>query len=131
MARKYVYNGNTYNLTELARVTGKPKSTLGYRLSSGMSVEEAVGCPNQNNTGWKPKTTNCLQFRVVFRCWIPGVFDWMQPRLNKVYIATQFVPDVDRNEVNSVYYTIQLENGKTLIVYPKEFVNLGEVSVVA
>ena len=131
MARKYVYNGNTYNLTELARVTGKPKSTLGYRLSSGMSVEEAVGCPNQNNTGWKPKTTNCLQFRVVFRCWIPGVFDRMQPRLNKVYVATQFIPEGVTGETNRVYYTIPLENGKNLIVYQDEFVNLGQVSVVA
>lgn len=131
MAKQYLYNGNTYSLTELAKITGRSMSTLSYRLASGMTVEEAVGRPNQNSTKKKPSQPSRPQFRIVFRCWVPGVFDWMQPRLNKVYIATQFVPNVDRNEVNSVYYTIQLENGKTLIVYPKEFVNLGEVSVVA
>lgn len=131
MANKYTYRGNEYTLAALAALAGKSKSTLLYRLASGMTIEEAVDRPNQNSVRKRPVEEGRPQFRIVFQCWVPGVFDRMQPRLNKVYVATQFIPEGGCGETNREYYTIPLENGKNLIVYPNEFINLGAITDVA
>ena len=60
--KKYTVNGKVYTLTELAKITGLPKSTIINRLKSGMDISLAVKFPSKSQN--KP----CATFKSCFSC---------------------------------------------------------------
>lgn len=111
------YHGKMCTLNELSMIHGVPVSSINNRLRYGWDIETAISKPVKR----APVAPLPVEFQneniveVVFRERI-GVFNHMQPRLNKRYILTAHTSA----HMNPVY-TITLENGKILIVYPEEY----------
>lgn len=128
--RCYGYNGGTYTIPELARLSGIPYSTIYARLQDGFSIEEAVspGLKRCDARGpvvdkkWDGKT-----LEVVFHKRVP-VFQHMQPSLEKVYIAEPGVNNASPRRRCRQHFLITLESGNKLIVYPNEFEVIGEAT---
>ena len=118
----FEYNGVHYTAAELSELSGIKTAIIRQRINSGWTVKKAVTTPTKKTP---PRTAKREEkYRVVFTRPVPEVFKEMQPRLNKVYIAVQHEGHSSK-KTNRSFYTITLENGKNLIVYPDEFINLG------
>lgn len=111
------YQGRPWTLVELSNINNIPVSTINNRLINGWDIEKAISEPVKRGT---PRPLP-LEFRngniveVIFTQRI-GVFAHMHPILFKPYVITPHV-SIYMNPV----YTIRLENGKDLIVYPEEY----------
>ena len=53
---KYTYNGNLYSIPELAKILNMRDSVLRYRLTTGMSIEEAISTPSRSKPNKRSKT---------------------------------------------------------------------------
>ena len=124
MRAKYEYKGKNYTATELSVISGLAADAIRRRINSGWSVEKAINTPLKKPAQKVVKTE--IRCKVMFLEPIPGVFESMQPKLNKVYIAKQ-CETTRKSKNNRDFCIITLENGKKLIVYPDEFINLGAV----
>lgn len=123
-SRTYLYQGKNYTLSELAELSQIHHETLRHRLEYGMSVEEAIALAHGRIPHPKPEDIG-KQVPIVFQCPVPSVHEHMQPTLGKQYIATLHGKRTKTNQLCKVFYTITLENGKSLITYPGEFTPLG------
>ena len=113
------YQGQLVTLNDLSAMYGVPVTCINNRLRNGWDIEVAIREPVSPTKQLKPLPdmfADGKTVEVVFREHIPGVFSHMQPKLMKRYrlIALQSM-------CKDPIYTIELENGKTLIVYPEEF----------
>ena len=124
---KWDLNGEQFTLDELVNMSNNiPKRTLAERLNNGWDVEVAIQTPAT------PKMISqdaadlyaSGSIDVCFTSYIPGVLQQMQPVLNKVYTAEPHCAGRVKQKAK-LYYTITLDNGKTLIVYPGEFVQVN------
>lgn len=129
---KWELNGELLTLEELAHRSQLPKRTLAERLKSGWDVDVAVLTPAE------PKMISYEaadlyangSIDVYFSAFIPGVFQEMQPELNKIYTATPHCAGHAKQKAK-LYYTIALDSGKPLIVYPGEFEQCNDTAVAA
>ena len=62
---KYLYQGETLCIAEIARRTKVQRETLMYRLTQGMSLEDAIGTPVQR---FRPRNEMCETFPDCFHC---------------------------------------------------------------
>lgn len=113
------YQGKLVTLNELSAMHGVPVTCINNRLRNGWDIEVAIREPVSPTKQLKPLPEMFADGKVVevvFTSHIPGVFSHMQPRLMKKYrlIALQSM-------CKDPIFTITLENGKPLIVYPEEF----------
>ena len=115
--KRVAYKGEMLTLSELSALHGVPASTINNRLTRGWDIEEAITVPGRKGTiaPLPPEFKDGNIVEVVFRRPL-GVFAHMQPRLNKRYVVTAHA-SIHANPV----FTITLENGKRLIVYPEEY----------
>lgn len=113
------YKGKMRTLMELSEIHGVPITAINNRLSRGWDVERAISEPAQQKklTKLPPEFADGNIVEAIFTHSIPQVFAHMQPRLNKRYVVTAHASTVQM----AIVYTITLENGKQLIVYPNEF----------
>ena len=126
------YRGNTYTTDELAKLCGKPRRILADRLANGWEVEAAVSVPVAPKMIMLSAAEHYENgpINIVFTEHISGVFAHMQPVLHKQYTAHPHCASNDKHKAK-LYYTIVLDNGKPLIVYPGEFVAIGGVTAAA
>ena len=112
------YNGIFYTLQELSEMHGIPMTTINNRLRNGWPVEKAVSEPRPEKKQKKtpPEFENGNVVEVIFTEPIGSVFERMQPILGKKYVLTAY-PTVQAEPI----FSIRLENGLPLIVYPGEF----------
>lgn len=125
--RYYEYKGGAYCLAELERISGISASVIRNRIKNHWPIEAAVDTPMQNDEPeidprWQGKDLEIRFMEPIFQ-----VFKEMQPTLGKSYIAH---PKNERykNNKSKMYYTITLESGKPLIVYPSEFEIIAEAA---
>lgn len=113
------YKGKMCTLIELSKIHGVPVTAINNRLSRGWDIERAISEPAQQKklTKLPPEFADGNIVEAIFMHPIPQVFAHMQPRLNKRYTVTAHTSTVQM----TIVYTITLENGKQLIVYPNEF----------
>ena len=124
----YEYEGCMRSATELATISGINAEVIRRRLNSGWSVEKAISTPVKQMPARIEKEEE--RFNVIFTEPVPEVFQELQPKLNKVYVATLHSTS-HRKCSNRDFYTITLESGKSLIVYPGEFTILGSATDIA
>lgn len=120
---KWELNGELFTLDELVHKSQLPKRILAERLKSGWDVDVAVLTPVEPKM-ISHEAANLYangSIDIYFTAYIPCVFQEMQPALNKVYTAEPHCAGYVKQKAK-LYYTIVLESGKTLIVYPGEFV---------
>jgi hypothetical protein len=105
---------------------GVPITAINNRLARGWDIERAITEPAQQKKVEKlpPEFTNGNIVKAIFTHPLSQVFQHMQPRLNKPYIVTAHASTVQM----AVVYSITLENGKPLIVYPNEFEVISVIS---
>lgn len=129
---KWELHGCTYTTDELVKLSGIPRRTLANRLANGWDVLAAVTTP----VAPKLISYNAAEhyengpIDVVFTEHISGVFAHMQPVLFKRYTAHPHCASNDKLKAK-LYYTITLDSGKPLIVYPGEFVTVGNTASAA
>ena len=118
--RVFEYQGKKVTVAELSRMSGVPAATIHNRLNYGWSIEAAISAPHKQGGSVRmpllPEFENGNIVEVVFRQPV-GVYSHMRPKLNKRYIVTAHTSLHNASPT----YTITLENGKLLIVYPDEF----------
>lgn len=116
----FEYQGKETTVAELSQMSGVPAAKIHNRLNYGWPVEAAISEPNKQGGPARmpllPEFENGNIVEVVFRQPV-GVYTHMRPKLNKRYIVTAHTGLKN----SSPTYTITLENGKILIVYPYEF----------
>lgn len=116
----FEYQGKETTVAELSQMSGVPAAKIHNRLNYGWSVEAAISAPHKQGGSARmpllPEFENGNIVEVVFRQPV-GVYSHMRPKLNKRYIATAHTSLHNASPT----YTITLENGKLLIVYPDEF----------
>ena len=114
------YQGKKMTVAELSRMSGIPAAMIHNRLNYGWSVEAAISAPHKQSGPARmpllPEFENGNIVEAVFRVPI-GVYPHMRPKLNKRYIVAAHATLKN----SSPTYTITLESGKLLIVYPYEF----------
>ena len=117
----YIYNGVEYTLSELARLSGMRRDTIQHRLKIGCTIEEALEIPLGSLHSLPALCSEDIgkQVTIVFKS-PPPVLASMQPILGKKYTAT-ICGTVCSDVLRRVFYTILLDNGKTLVTYPGEF----------
>lgn len=127
----YFFRGSYLSARELMQYSqGIPLPVLRERLRSGWDAERAIRpyvSPDIIDPKWEGK-----DLLVEFLEPLGNVYPEMQPQLQKPYVAVHSKQPYKRREVAKTkrFFVIQLENGKSLIVYPSEFHILGEVSPV-
>lgn len=126
--KRYWYMGKQYTLQELAKIGNISVSALRTRIKLNWDIEEAVNRPIEEKCAtvepqWKGK-----RLVVMFTSPLSSVKQDMQPSMNREYIAIPCQCGVSRGR-SKEYFIINLENGKPLIVYPKEFEILREAAV--
>lgn len=118
--RVFEYQGEEVTVAQLSRMSGVPAATIHNRLNYGWSVEAAISTSHKQGDSVRmpllPEFEDGNIVEVVFRQPV-GVYSHMRPKLNKRYIATAHTSLHNASPT----YTITLENGKLLIVYPDEF----------
>ena len=125
--KQYFYNGKNYDISGICQISGKTEAIVRKRLKSGWSIEEIVETPIAETAVaieecWRGKKLN-----VVFLQPILNVFAYMQPTLGKPYVALPSLHSTGHCGGCRQYFIVTLENGKPLIVYPREFEIVGEV----
>lgn len=120
-AKKVEYKGEETTIGELSKMSGVPSALIHNRLKYGWSVEDSVLPPQKpsNSVRKQPLMSefeNGNIVEAVFRTPV-SVYPHMRPKLNKRYVVTAHTA----LKSSSPTYTITLENGKILIVYPEEF----------
>lgn len=130
--KKWTLNGSSYTTDELVALSGKPYSVISSRLRDGWEVEAAVTTPVKSNiiTYDAAEMYGHGAVQIRFTEHIPGVFQEMQPTLNKIYSAEPYCAASTKQKAK-LYYIITLENKKPLIVYPGEFEWLGSAAAAA
>lgn len=120
-AKHYQYKGADYTLTQLAKISPVSGRTIQKRIDAGWSVESAVETPF-TITGEEliPQEYRDKVLEIRFSEPIGTVFGSMQPRLDRSYIARPSPPSRNHNKTR-LYYVMELEPGRPLIVYPGEF----------
>lgn len=115
----YEYRGREYSLTELVKMSNFCRETIAKRLDMGWTVEEALTTPAGKSM--QIHTINDLgkHIPIVFHI-RPPVYRDLQPVLGKQYIA-KICGSSRRDASCRFFYTLKLDNGKTLITYPGEF----------
>lgn len=117
--RKYSYRGELHTARRISNFSNVPLDILLKYLPECDTGDEAIIRAREEISGHKI-TTEPKYITIVFRKYIEGVKASMQPQLNTEYTATpQRCPAevMPQNE----YFIISLENGRPLIVYPREF----------
>lgn len=116
----FEYQGKRTTVAELSRMSGVPAATIHNRLNCGWSVDATISVPHKQGVVARmpllPEFENENIVEAVFRQAV-GVYEHMRPKLNKRYIVTAHA----KMNNASPTYTITLESGKLLIVYPHEF----------
>lgn len=130
--KKWELYGTSFNADELASLSGLPPSVIAARLRDGWDVDAAVTTPVKQNLICQDaaKMYACGTANIRFTEHISGVFQEMQPTLNKIYIAEPYCAGNNKQKAK-IYFIITLENGKKLIVYPGEFEWLGSTAAAA
>lgn len=130
--KKWNWNDKYYTTSELVEISGLPKSTLATRLRNGWDVATAMNTPVKTKLicASAPEQYAKGTVEIMFFETIPGVFQEMQPTLNKVYTAKPYCAGSDKLKAK-LYYIITLDNGKPLIVYPGEFEWAGNTAAAA
>ena len=125
---KWELDGQMYSLEELTNISKcqVPKRVLADRLKNGWDVKIALSTPAEPLMISRDAANLYASgsIAICFTADIPGVFQELQPELNKIYIAEPHCAGHTKQKAK-LYYTITLENGKPLIVYPGEFVQVG------
>ncbi len=99
------YNGREYTLAQLSKLHGVAPSAINNRLLNGWKLEDAISTPSQKKgRELPPEFQNGNQVYCVFPHYIPGVYDHMQPVLNKPYLLK-----AHESAVAAATYTIKLE----------------------
>ena len=106
----YEYEGCRRSVAELSTMSGISPEVIRRRIKSGWSVEKAISTPVKEAPARTGKGESEAQFKVVFTVPVPEVFREMQPKLNKVYVATQHNLSKSKKSHRD-FYTITLENG--------------------
>ena len=116
--KEYELNGVSYTLQQLSDMHGIPITTINNRIRNGWPIERAISEPRPESKKKKvpPEFENGGVVEVVFRTPIPSVYTNMQPIIGKKYVMRAY-PTVQAEPI----FSIQLENGLPLIVYPGEF----------
>ena len=117
--KRFEYKGELLTLSQLSAINGVPTTSINNRMMNGWDIEDAITLPVTPSKQLRPLPAMFAEGRVVeviFRNYIPGVYNHMQPKLMKRYRLVA-LPSKARDPI----FTIELENGKPLIVYPNEF----------
>lgn len=118
-AELYEHQGVSYTLTELCRISHLHRDTIRRRLNLGLPLEQVIGFSGSQHLPRLDVSDIGKKVPVVFHNSVP-VYEWMQPTLERQYVAT--ICGSNRNsKLTKVFYIIELENGKKLVTYPGEF----------
>ena len=116
---RYLYKGTMKTVAELREISQVSDTTIRQRIADGWSVESAVDTPAHRSI--KKQQDGRRFVNVIFVSTIANVFPKMQPTLGKIYRA-EFHPT---KRSSRQFYSIKLENGLPLIVYPGEFIEIS------
>lgn len=120
----FKYKEQELCLAELEALFGVPREAIRARIKSGWSVEAAAETPITTPSPIEAKWIGKV-LEIKFLRPIPQVFRSMQPNLATTYIAYPHQNPGQRQKAK-LFFTIRLENGLPLIVYPEDFHIIGE-----